>query len=921
MSAPYNTRATPGSVTPDAPVLRAADLDYTTLTHDTETIERFASWLGHARHGGCAEVRILNSPRLLESGYVGAGTHTGYFIDPSRIALQVSPWDGGHPDCGIYIGLNPLSNDLRARADHRMRQAKRGGGGSADDVVQLVHLPLDFDPVRPAGIPSTADELAAALQARDQARERLAAVGIHGAVATSGNGGYLILPTIGYQNTDENREAWGHLLDGLVSVLSTKRVKLDDALKDPSRIVRLLGTINSKGDGTPGRPWRLSTFTDPGEVEPVDLLGRAGEILRSLGAAPPTIVQVSSRTASATAAVPTGLPKRERKHVDPEDTRPGTDYNTRTTWSELLTVDGWTQTRPGDETAWTRPGKSPSAGQSATTNHDGSDRLFVFTSSTDLEADRYYDRFGYYAAMRHGGDVVAAARALAAQGYGAQKAAPEDDSAPKGPKVTATDVAAEVLQHEQVIRDGSGTLYLVSNGRAKRCGSPGGRYSVLRAIKRLGAQPSRSLIESATLALETEVSGPPATVHVRVARVGQRVILDIGTAFVRVDQNGWTITDEGTPGIYFLAPVLAQVPPVHLAAEETRATLEELRTFLLLKDDASYHRTLAWLLSALGGRGAFAILCLVCAPGSGKTTASTSLRDLVDPQYGGELTALPRDERNLAVMAASTWLVCLDNLSKLPGWAPDAICRLATGGAVVERSLWTNGDPFVMSATRPVLATNTGDVLTRGDLADRVYPLRLGGRLKADERMTVAEYSERWSALRPRVLGVLLSALSHGLAHEQELHGPWPRLADACRLAVAASPALGVDPAVMREALMEVEREGAGIAAEADPLTAALKALMYQFRGSWSGDANTLLTALREVAPDQNTRNELPRRATLLGTRLNELGEGLRQAGIHVERSRDAKRRLLTITADEYGSSSDCESPEITIGQDQVSAA
>ncbi|GAA1028009.1 hypothetical protein GCM10009557_11470 [Virgisporangium ochraceum] len=98
--------------------------------------------------------------------------------------------------------------------------------------------------------------------------------------------------------------------------------------------------------------------------------------------------------------------------------RPGDDYAERTEWAEILEPHGWTYvgTHGGAE-HWRRPGKSE--GTSATVGYGGSDLLYVFTTSSgDFEADRSYSKFAAYAALNHGGDYQAAARALGAEGYG-----------------------------------------------------------------------------------------------------------------------------------------------------------------------------------------------------------------------------------------------------------------------------------------------------------------------------------------------------------------------------------------------------------------------------------------------------------------------------------------------------------------------
>ena len=113
---------------------------------------------------------------------------------------------------------------------------------------------------------------------------------------------------------------------------------------------------------------------------------------------------------------------REARTVVEGDLTPGQDYEARTTWGELLTADGWRlKGRDGDKELWTRPGKDPRHGASATVNYDGNDNLFVFSSSVGLEAEQSYTRFAYYTWMNHGGDFSAAARDLRGQGYGSQR--------------------------------------------------------------------------------------------------------------------------------------------------------------------------------------------------------------------------------------------------------------------------------------------------------------------------------------------------------------------------------------------------------------------------------------------------------------------------------------------------------------------
>lgn len=97
--------------------------------------------------------------------------------------------------------------------------------------------------------------------------------------------------------------------------------------------------------------------------------------------------------------------------------RPGDDFNARAAWEDVLQPHGWARAWVhGGVASWRRPGKRD--GISATTNHGGSDLLYVFSSSTTFEPERGYSKFSAYALLEFSGDHAAAARRLAADGYG-----------------------------------------------------------------------------------------------------------------------------------------------------------------------------------------------------------------------------------------------------------------------------------------------------------------------------------------------------------------------------------------------------------------------------------------------------------------------------------------------------------------------
>jgi putative DNA primase/helicase len=157
-----------------------------------------------------------------------------------------------------------------------------------------------------------------------------------------------------------------------------------------------------------GRPWTLTSGS------PHTILTITGEQRDALHALVHLLDEEPPREdTTALARTLPGLPGATA------GTRPGDDFNARATWDDILTPHGWTTVRRmGRGYAWRRPGKNE--GISATTGQstDGADRLYVFTTSTEFESERPYDKLGAYALLEHAGDLTAAVRALAKAGYG-----------------------------------------------------------------------------------------------------------------------------------------------------------------------------------------------------------------------------------------------------------------------------------------------------------------------------------------------------------------------------------------------------------------------------------------------------------------------------------------------------------------------
>lgn len=118
-------------------------------------------------------------------------------------------------------------------------------------------------------------------------------------------------------------------------------------------------------------------------------------------------------------SIPPRQPLRLESGVD--SPRPGDLFNQQASWEEVLIPHGWQLVRTSDgEGYWRRPGKR-GPGISATTNHNGHDLLYVFSTSTVFEVEKGYTKFSAYALLNHNRNFTAAARELVESGYAATK--------------------------------------------------------------------------------------------------------------------------------------------------------------------------------------------------------------------------------------------------------------------------------------------------------------------------------------------------------------------------------------------------------------------------------------------------------------------------------------------------------------------
>src|SRR5262245_51069212 len=191
------------------------------------------------------------------------------------------------------------------------------------------------------------------------------------------------------------------------------------------------------------------------------------------------------------------------------------------------------------------------------------------------------------------------------------------------------------------------------------------------------------------------------------------------------------------------------------------------------------------------------------------------------------------------IAATHSHLLAFDNLSGLPAFLSDALCRLASGGSLAVRRLYTDEDEMLFQAARPILLNGIENVVSRADLADRAIFLTLAS-ISEQRRRSEAQLWREFERLRPAILGALLDAVAHGLRTLPRVRlERLPRMADFAIWATACETSLWPPGTFMRcyesNRMASIED-----VVDADPVAACVREIMAK-RGTWSGTAADLL--------------------------------------------------------------------------------
>ena len=413
--------------------------------------------------------------------------------------------------------------------------------------------------------------------------------------------------------------------------------------------------------------------------------------------------------------------------------------------------------------------------------------------------------------------------------------------------------------------------------------------------RQTGQVASGSNLSDALTVLMGEASElDPRPVWLRAGEHDGTVVVDMGTETgqcITITPAGWTV--EASSPVIFRRSELTHP----LVQPERGGSLDAVRELINLPEE-DYRLAIAWVVAAYLTGIPHPILLVQGEQGTAKSGLIRTLLALVDPQPAAERTP-PKDNREWAIFARACWAFSYDNITEIPRWLSNALCKGVTGNAVLQRVLHSDDDIGVYSFQR-VIALTTIAIRheVAGDLADRIL---LVEPEVIDKRRTEADITAARAAALPGALGAVLDLVAGVL---RELPATTvdnaPRMADFAKVLAALDQVTGWGTLASyraKVASLALSLIEGNTFAYAIYRLATLPSPGGLDPAPWEGTAGELLDTLRRICTDARmAAGDLPDDVRAVGRQVREIAPSLRKAGIDIRARKSGPRRLLRIT-------------------------
>ena len=123
-----------------------------------------------------------------------------------------------------------------------------------------------------------------------------------------------------------------------------------------------------------------------------------------------------------------------------------------------------------------------------------------------------------------------------------------------------------------------------------------------------------------------------------------------------------------------------------------------------------------------------------------------------------------------------------DNVSSLPQWISDVLCRAVTGSGFSKRILYTDDDDFIYRFKRCVGFNGINIAATKPDLLERALILHLKANIRKIRDAQLEQLWKQYGIIKPQLLGFIFDIIVKVLNRLKEVQlTELPRMADWAR--------------------------------------------------------------------------------------------------------------------------------------------
>lgn len=394
--------------------------------------------------------------------------------------------------------------------------------------------------------------------------------------------------------------------------------------------------------------------------------------------------------------------------------------------------------------------------------------------------------------------------------------------------------------------------------------------------------PSTKALDDAVgyLEIKEQTEGHEAEVFHRVARIGNTIYLDLANPtgdVVKIDPDGWEVVQNAP--VHFLRP--RGILP--LPSPEWGCSIGRLRPFLNVDSDEDFHLIVGWILESFRMGTAKPILNIQGEQGSGKSLLSRVLCALIDPTVDA-LQSPVKHEREMATVVRRKWVLAYDNVSTIPQWMSDSLCRISMGFGRLNEETTPDNEEFSLRLGRPVIINGIEQCVTREDLLDRLIVVIMPSIAEATRR-DEREFWQDFSLECPAILGAICDGLSAALRNEDRIRlSTKPRMADFAKWVSAAEEGLNWPAGTFSRTYQKNINNVVEQTLENDFIATAIIDFMKD-HSHWEGSAQSLLSELEPHIPEKIKKSRMwPSSPLSISNSIRRSSNFLRMVGIQIQK-------------------------------------